>query len=204
MAIVKLYNLARMMTPTAGTGTITLGAAVSGFLSFAAAGVANGETVTYAINDGVNSEIGRGVYSSAGPTLTRSVLKSTNADNPISLSGSAQVFITAAKEDFVALEQGKTLTVSNSLALAGTDGTTMTFPSVNASLAPLASPAFTGDPTAPTPAAGDNDTSIATTAFVTDAVATAVAALGAVDTLASNDLYRLEYGRRAAFYALTI
>jgi hypothetical protein len=32
--------------------------------------------------------------------------------------------------------------------------------------APLASPALTGDPTAPTPATSDNDTSIATTAFV--------------------------------------
>lgn len=32
--------------------------------------------------------------------------------------------------------------------------------------APLASPAFTGSPTAPTPTAGDNDTSVATTAFV--------------------------------------
>jgi hypothetical protein len=31
---------------------------------------------------------------------------------------------------------------------------------------PFASPALTGNPTAPTPAAGDNDTSIATTAFV--------------------------------------
>jgi hypothetical protein len=33
-------------------------------------------------------------------------------------------------------------------------------------LAPLASPVFTGNPTAPTPAPGDNDFSIATTAFV--------------------------------------
>jgi hypothetical protein len=39
--------------------------------------------------------------------------------------------------------------------------------------APLASPVFTGNPTAPTPAAADNDTSIATTAFVTAAVAAA-------------------------------
>lgn len=37
--------------------------------------------------------------------------------------------------------------------------------------APLASPAFTGNPTAPTPTVGDNDTSLATTAFVTAAVA---------------------------------
>lgn len=36
--------------------------------------------------------------------------------------------------------------------------------------APLASPALTGNPTAPTASPGDNDTSIATTAFVADAV----------------------------------
>lgn len=40
-----------------------------------------------------------------------------------------------------------------------------------AAKADLASPALTGNPTAPTPTAGDNDTSIATTAFVTTAVA---------------------------------
>jgi hypothetical protein len=39
--------------------------------------------------------------------------------------------------------------------------------------APLASPTFTGDPKAPTPTTGDNDTSIATTAFVTTAVSNA-------------------------------
>jgi hypothetical protein len=39
-------------------------------------------------------------------------------------------------------------------------------------LAPLASPVFTGNPTAPTPTAGDNDTSIATTAFVQAAIGT--------------------------------
>lgn len=36
----------------------------------------------------------------------------------------------------------------------------------------LASPAFTGNPTAPTPASGDNDTSVATTAFVRTAINT--------------------------------
>jgi hypothetical protein len=45
-----------------------------------------------------------------------------------------------------------------------------------ATKAPLASPVFTGDPTAPTPATGDNDTSIATTAFVQTAVDTATGA----------------------------
>lgn len=42
--------------------------------------------------------------------------------------------------------------------------------------APLASPALTGTPTAPTPEEGDNSTKIATTAFVQSAAAEAVAA----------------------------
>ncbi len=39
---------------------------------------------------------------------------------------------------------GKELTVNNNLTLAGTDGTTMTFPSVSATIPPSASPTFTG------------------------------------------------------------
>lgn len=95
-----LYNLARMTTATTGTGTITLGSAATGFLTFAQAGIQSGDTITYAIEDGSDREIGRGVYTSSGTTLTRSVLKSTNSNSAISLSGSAQVFITAAAEDF--------------------------------------------------------------------------------------------------------
>lgn len=49
-----------------------------------------------------------------------------------------------------------------------------------ANKAPLASPAFTGTPTAPTAEAGTSTTQIATTAFVADAVSTAV---GAVDAM---------------------
>jgi hypothetical protein len=45
------------------------------------------------------------------------------------------------------------------------------FTNLLAPYALLASPAFTGNPTAPTPTAGDNDTSIATTSFVSTAVA---------------------------------
>lgn len=40
--------------------------------------------------------------------------------------------------------------------------------------APLASPAFTGTPTAPTPSASDNSTKLATTAFVQSAVSGAI------------------------------
>lgn len=53
------------------------------------------------------------------------------------------------------------------------------------SLAPLDSPALTGNPTAPTASAGDNDTSIATTAFVQGEFAARVA-LGAYFSAHNN------------------
>ncbi len=99
----KLYNLARMTTATTGTGTITLGVAVSGFLSFALAGVADGDTVSYGISDGAGGEVGTGVYAASGTTLSRTPTFSTNGNAAISLSGTAQVFITARAEDFASL-----------------------------------------------------------------------------------------------------
>jgi hypothetical protein len=99
--VAKLFNLARMTTATTGTGTITLGSAVGGFLTFAQAGVSNGESVAYGISDGNNSEVGTGTYTSSGTTLTRSVTTSTNSNNPINLSGSAQVYILARAQDIL-------------------------------------------------------------------------------------------------------
>lgn len=100
MAVVKAYNLARMTTATTGTGTLTLGVAVAPFLTFAQAGVSDGNTVCYSIIDGTaNSEIGTGVYTSSGTTMTRVVTKSTNSNSAINLSGTAQVLITPRAED---------------------------------------------------------------------------------------------------------
>lgn len=96
----SLANLARMTTATTGTGTMTLGSAVSSYLTFALAGITDGQVVSYAIVDGADREVGRGVYTASGTTLTRTVIKSTNGDAAISLSGAAEVLITALKEDF--------------------------------------------------------------------------------------------------------
>jgi len=52
--------------------------------------------------------------------------------------------------------------------------------------APLASPTFTGSPSAPTPSPGDNDTSIATTAFVVSTIASSIAALPAASVTSFN------------------
>ena len=98
--MVKLVNRAKMTTSTTGTGTITLGSAVDGSQTFTAAGVANGDTVRYCIEDGTSSfELGSGVFTASGTTLTRVVSESSNSNNAINLSGDAIVFITAIAAD---------------------------------------------------------------------------------------------------------
>ena len=72
--------------------------------------------------------------------------------------------------------------LSSSAAIAQADVTSLT--TDLAAKAPLASPALTGTPTAPTATAGTNTTQIATTEFVTGAVADLIAsAPGALNTL---------------------
>lgn len=100
MALVGRHNIAKMTSTTTGTGTLTLVAAISGYNTFANAGVVNGEIVTYTIRDGSNSEVGRGTYTSSGTTLSRdTVLSSTNSGSKISCSGNQQVMISLASED---------------------------------------------------------------------------------------------------------
>ena len=98
--MVKLVNRAKVTTATTGAGTLTLGPAVDGFQSFAAAGVTNGDTVRYVIEDGDAWEIGVGTFNAAAQTLTRSPSQSSSGGSTVSLGGSAVVYVTATAEDF--------------------------------------------------------------------------------------------------------
>jgi hypothetical protein len=92
--MVTLVNRAKVATATTGTGTITLGAAESGYQTFASAGATG--TVRYTIEDGDAWEIGSGAIS--GSTLSRT-LDESSTGALLNLSGSAIVFVTAAAED---------------------------------------------------------------------------------------------------------
>tara|TARA_R110000796_G_scaffold53148_1_gene124980 strand:+ start:973 stop:1422 length:450 start_codon:yes stop_codon:yes gene_type:complete len=97
--MVTLVNRAKMSTATTGTGIITLGSAITRYQTFAAGGVADGDTVRYVIEDGSNWEIGSGLYTASGTTLSRTVLESSNSGSAISLSGEAIIFVGATTED---------------------------------------------------------------------------------------------------------
>ncbi len=115
--MVTFVNRARMTTSTTGTGTITLGSAASGFQSFADAGITDGQTVRYVIEDGTDFEIGTGTYTASGTTMSRSVEESSNSDAALNLSGSAIVYVTVAATD-VLNKAGDTM--SGDLLFSGT------------------------------------------------------------------------------------
>jgi hypothetical protein len=136
----KLVNRAKMTTATTGTGTITLGSAVDGYQTFAAAGVANADVVRYVIEDGDAWEIGLGTYTTSGTTLTRGSIESSTG-TALNLTGDAVVFVTAAAADLQEL-----VDFADNFTLPTADGTTgqvlttngsgtLTFTSPGASLA---------------------------------------------------------------------
>lgn len=89
-----LADRVRETTTTTGTGTVSLGGAVTDYQSFAAIGTGNTTYYTIAGTGTGEWEVGLGTYTSAGNTLSRdTVLASSNSGNLVNFSaGTKDVF----------------------------------------------------------------------------------------------------------------
>ena len=95
-----LADRVKETTTTAGTGTVTLLGASTGYQSFAAIGDANTTYYTIAGQTGSEWEVGIGTYASSGTTLARTtVISSSNAGSLVNFSaGTKDVFVTYPAE----------------------------------------------------------------------------------------------------------
>jgi hypothetical protein len=144
-------GVAPIASPTfTGTVTIPAGAAISGYLTTAAA------ASTYA--------------PIASPTFTGTVTIPAGAaiSGYLTSALAASTYAPLANPTFTG-----TVTIPAGAAISGY----LTTAAAASTYAPLASPTLTGTPAAPTAAAGTNTTQIATTAFVTTATQSAAAGI---------------------------
>lgn len=79
-------------TTTAGSGTITLAGAKTGYQSFSAIGNGNSTYYTIALQNGAEWEVGIGTYTASGTTLSRDTVLSSSA-------GGAKVTFSAGTKD---------------------------------------------------------------------------------------------------------
>ena len=86
-----------------GTGTITLGAASTGFRTLAAAmtaaSLSDGIIVSYVVLDGTNREVAIGVVGGSGTTITRGTLYASSTGAFLNLTSNAVVWVGANAAD---------------------------------------------------------------------------------------------------------
>jgi len=84
-----------------GTGTITLNAATTGYLSFASAGAVSGQTYGCLAEDGTAWELFKGVYTSSGTTLTRGTFIKSSTGSALNLTSSAIISVIFLADDIL-------------------------------------------------------------------------------------------------------
>tara|TARA_B100000424_G_C22923800_1_gene491457 strand:- start:682 stop:1398 length:717 start_codon:yes stop_codon:yes gene_type:complete len=113
MAVAVVKDRVKETTTTTGTGTLTLGGAETGFQSFSVIG--DGNTTYYCITDDTDFEVGIGVYTASGTTLTRAtILESSNSGSAVNWgAGSKTVFCTNAAERMAIKDTDDALNLAN-------------------------------------------------------------------------------------------
>jgi hypothetical protein len=157
----------------------TLISTVANGLNYKGTWDANANNPTLASGVGTNGEFYK--VSVAGSTNLDG--NSTWAVGDIAIfAGTAWSRIPAQSSEVLSFNTRTGAVVLNSTDVTTALGFTPANATSVAGLAPIASPAFTGTPTAPTPTAGDNSTKVATTAFVASYAPLASPALTGVPT----------------------
>jgi hypothetical protein len=118
-----MFNRAKMTVTVGGAGTITLGVASTGYQTFTSAGVTNGDTISYVIEDGTAWEYGSGVYTATGTTLARTLGQSSTG-SLLNVTTAATVFITALASDLTSTDNLTSGTLP--VGRGGTGATTLT------------------------------------------------------------------------------
>lgn len=112
-------------TDTTGTGTYDLGAAVSGYLSPADAGVTTGARVAYVVVDSLTNpstfEVGEGTYTAGSPaTVSRTLIvrNSSGGTSAVSWSaGTKYLFLAPSASRFVMYDSDGGMTLNTHLTL---------------------------------------------------------------------------------------
>jgi len=113
MALV-ISDRVKETTATSGTGTYTLGGAVTGFETFTA-NLSDGDTTYYACTDNTDFEVGLGTFTTSGTTLARTtILASSNSGSAVNwAAGTRTIFCTLPAAKAVFLDASNVTNISN-------------------------------------------------------------------------------------------
>lgn len=136
-----LKDRVKETTTTAGTGTVTLAGAVTGFQTFAIIG--NGNTTYYCIagQGTAEWEVGIGTYTSSGTTLSRDTVLASSAGGTTKVTfsaGTKDVFCTYPAEKSVNFDAAGAVVIDN----ISVDGNTIASVNTNGNI--IVSPNGTG------------------------------------------------------------
>lgn len=116
----QIADRVKETSTTTGTGTYSLGGALTGFQTFAAA-ITSGNTVPYLVTDGTDWEVGLGTFTDAVPdTLARtSILASSNAGSAVSWSAGQKIVAISLPASYAVMTQMAAVTFVGAITATG-------------------------------------------------------------------------------------